>query len=79
MAEGSQRDVHRTHETLSRLPHPDTDGLRRRFDEMMLRRHLKDLKKGKTVETHVEKVQRLNDYLSKLSEHHDIPKVDGSW
>jgi len=51
----------------------------RRFEEQMLRRHARDLKAGKKVPTHKERVEKLNEYFANLSEHHDVPKVDGSW
>lgn len=50
-----------------------------RFEEKLLKRHKQDIKKGKSLPTHVEKVRQFNEYLGSLSEHHDIPKVDGSW
>ena len=46
-----------------------------RFEEKLLKRHKQDIKKGKSLPTHVEKVRQFNEYLGSLSEHHDIPRV----
>ena len=52
----------------------------RRFEASLVRKHKKELASGKqTVLNHQERVNKFNEYLGKLPEHNDIPKVNGSW
>ncbi|KKY14077.1 hypothetical protein UCRPC4_g06860 [Phaeomoniella chlamydospora] len=46
----------------------------RRWEEQR-RRRLDDRLKREGVKSHKERVEELNRYLSKLSEHHDMPKI----
>ncbi|KAF2452959.1 hypothetical protein BDY21DRAFT_367370 [Lineolata rhizophorae] len=46
----------------------------RRHDERR-RKRLEERLKREGVKTHKERVQELNQYLSNLSEHHDMPKI----
>ncbi|PYH48379.1 DUF1754-domain-containing protein [Aspergillus saccharolyticus JOP 1030-1] len=46
----------------------------RRHEEMKKRR-LQERLKREGVKTHKERVEELNKYLSRLSEHHDMPKI----
>ncbi|RAH65087.1 DUF1754-domain-containing protein [Aspergillus aculeatinus CBS 121060] len=46
----------------------------RRHEEMRKRR-LQERLKREGVKTHKERVEELNKYLSRLSEHHDMPKI----
>jgi len=48
-------------------------------DARALERHAADLARGRGGETHAERVRRFNEHLARLSEHHDMPKTDGSW
>ena len=42
---------------------------------MYLRVQLDERLQREGVKTHKEKVEELNKYLSKLSEHHDMPRI----
>ncbi|PYH99672.1 DUF1754-domain-containing protein [Aspergillus ellipticus CBS 707.79] len=46
-----------------------------RKHEDMKRRRLQERLKREGVKTHKERVEELNKYLSRLSEHHDMPKI----
>lgn len=46
----------------------------RRHEEMR-RKRLEERLKREGVKTHKERVEELNNYLSGLSEHHDMPKI----
>ncbi|KAL1969466.1 hypothetical protein VTN77DRAFT_8904 [Rasamsonia byssochlamydoides] len=46
----------------------------RRYEEQR-RKRLNERLKREGVKTHKERVEELNRYLSKLSEHHDMPKI----
>eukprot|EP00036_Acanthoecidae_sp_10tr_P009359 CAMPEP_0182925926 /NCGR_PEP_ID=MMETSP0105_2-20130417/10736_1 /TAXON_ID=81532 ORGANISM="Acanthoeca-like sp., Strain 10tr" /NCGR_SAMPLE_ID=MMETSP0105_2 /ASSEMBLY_ACC=CAM_ASM_000205 /LENGTH=122 /DNA_ID=CAMNT_0025063797 /DNA_START=48 /DNA_END=413 /DNA_ORIENTATION=- len=48
----------------------------KKFDEVQKQREIEKIQKAAS-KTHKEKVDEMNEYLSKLSEHYDIPKV--SW
>ncbi|CAG9461476.1 unnamed protein product [Pedinophyceae sp. YPF-701] len=50
----------------------------KRYDAYMRKRELELLRKN-ALKTTKEKVNEFNEKLAALSEHHDIPKVDGSW
>ena len=39
------------------------------------KKRLEERLKKEGVKTHKEKVEELNKYLSRLSEHHDMPKI----
>ncbi|CAN8095599.1 unnamed protein product [Discula destructiva] len=51
----------------------------RRFEEARRRKLLEMAEEAKSrpelLKTHKERVEELNTYLSKLSEHHDMPKI----
>lgn len=51
----------------------------RRFEEARRRKLLEMAEESKSrpelLKTHKERVEELNTYLSKLSEHHDMPKI----
>ncbi|KAL4934138.1 uncharacterized protein BDV17DRAFT_248430 [Aspergillus undulatus] len=55
-------------------PAPAKTEAERRHEEMRRKRVQERLKK-EGVKTHKEKVEELNKYLSRLSEHHDMPKI----
>ena len=46
----------------------------KRFDEQR-RKRLEERLKREGVKTHKQRVEELNRYLSRLSEHHDMPKI----
>lgn len=46
----------------------------RRHDEMLAKREAETIAKLAT-KSHKERIKEMNDYLSKLSEHYDIPRV----
>ncbi|PKX94018.1 DUF1754 domain-containing protein [Aspergillus novofumigatus IBT 16806] len=46
----------------------------RKYEEARKKRLLERLKR-EGVKTHKERVEELNKYLSRLSEHHDMPKI----
>ncbi|KAI2821728.1 hypothetical protein CBS115989_2611 [Aspergillus niger] len=46
----------------------------RKYEEMRKKR-LQERLKREGVKTHKERVEELNKYLSRLSEHHDMPKI----
>jgi protein FAM32A len=46
----------------------------RRYEEMR-RRRLEERLQKEGVKTHKERVEELNGYLSRLSEHHDMPRI----
>ncbi|KAJ5301331.1 hypothetical protein N7508_006194 [Penicillium antarcticum] len=46
----------------------------RKYEEIR-RRRLHERLQREGVKTHKEKVEELNKYLSRLSEHHDMPKI----
>ncbi|KAL6235952.1 hypothetical protein BDW75DRAFT_208084 [Aspergillus navahoensis] len=46
----------------------------RRLEEMR-RKRVQERLKREGVKTHKERVEELNKYLSRLSEHHDMPKI----
>ncbi|KAE8153855.1 hypothetical protein BDV25DRAFT_148554 [Aspergillus avenaceus] len=46
----------------------------RKYEEMR-RKRLQERLKREGVKTHKERVEELNKYLSRLSEHHDMPKI----
>ncbi|OJJ62778.1 hypothetical protein ASPSYDRAFT_86431 [Aspergillus sydowii CBS 593.65] len=46
----------------------------KRHEEMRRKRALERLKR-EGIKTHKERVEELNKYLSRLSEHHDMPKI----
>ncbi|KAJ5901912.1 hypothetical protein N7495_002440 [Penicillium taxi] len=46
----------------------------KRHDELR-RKRLQDRLAREGIKTHKERVEELNTYLSKLSEHHDMPKI----
>ncbi|RJE20541.1 hypothetical protein PHISCL_07134 [Aspergillus sclerotialis] len=46
----------------------------RKYEEQRKRR-LQDRLKREGVKTHKERVEELNKYLSRLTEHHDMPKI----
>ena len=46
----------------------------KRFDERAAAQEVERVKKM-AAKSHRERVSQFNDYLEKLSEHHDIPKV----
>ncbi|BCS18520.1 uncharacterized protein APUU_11348S [Aspergillus puulaauensis] len=46
----------------------------KRHEEMRRKRALERLKRD-GIKTHKERVEELNKYLSRLSEHHDMPKI----
>lgn len=46
-----------------------------RKHEEMRRKRLQERLKREGVKTHKERVEELNKYLSRLSEHHDMPKI----
>ncbi|KAF7597565.1 hypothetical protein BBP40_000043 [Aspergillus hancockii] len=46
----------------------------RKYEEMKKKR-LQERLKREGVKTHKERVEELNKYLSRLSEHHDMPKI----
>ncbi|EPS25243.1 hypothetical protein PDE_00176 [Penicillium oxalicum 114-2] len=46
----------------------------RRYEEMR-RRRLQERLKKEGIKSHKERVEELNKYLSRLSEHHDMPKI----
>ena len=59
------------------VPPPATDtrtAAERRFDEQAAKTQEK-LIRSMASKSHRDKVKDFNEYLSKLSEHHDIPKV----
>jgi protein FAM32A len=43
--------------------------------EMQLLRTAEGASRPELFKTHKERVEELNTYLSKLSEHHDMPKI----
>ncbi|KAG6356568.1 hypothetical protein INS49_014441 [Diaporthe citri] len=49
----------------------------RRFEEARRKRLLEkaETSRPELLKTHKERVEELNTYLSKLSEHHDMPKI----
>ncbi|KAK5135898.1 hypothetical protein LTR08_004548 [Meristemomyces frigidus] len=47
----------------------------RRHEERKRKRLEERLQRDGGVKTHKEKVEELNKYLSKLSEHHDMPRI----
>lgn len=49
----------------------------RRFEEARKKRLLEkaETSRPELLKTHKERVEELNTYLSKLSEHHDMPKI----
>lgn len=51
----------------------------RRFDDARRKKLLEMAEEAKArpelLKTHKERVEELNTYLSKLSEHHDMPKI----
>jgi protein FAM32A len=56
---------------------PDADRrteAEKRYDEYLLKRESEKVKKL-AAKSHREKVKDFNEYLEKLTEHHDIPKV----
>ncbi|KAL4762665.1 DUF1754 domain-containing protein [Aspergillus foveolatus] len=46
-----------------------------RKHEEMRRKRIQERLKREGVKTHKERVEELNKYLSRLSEHHDMPKI----
>ncbi|OGM48503.1 hypothetical protein ABOM_002437 [Aspergillus bombycis] len=46
-----------------------------RKHEEMRKKRLQERLKREGVKTHKERVEELNKYLSRLSEHHDMPKI----
>jgi len=46
----------------------------RRYEEKMSKRESENAK-SQVLKSHREKVKEFNEYLAKLTEHHDIPKV----
>ncbi|KAE8373257.1 hypothetical protein BDV26DRAFT_272419 [Aspergillus bertholletiae] len=46
----------------------------RKYEEVRKKRLQERLKRD-GVKTHKERVEELNKYLSRLSEHHDMPKI----
>ncbi|KAL4743308.1 hypothetical protein BDV11DRAFT_122349 [Aspergillus similis] len=46
-----------------------------RKHEEMKRKRVQERLKREGVKTHKERVEELNKYLSRLSEHHDMPKI----
>ncbi|ODA79838.1 hypothetical protein RJ55_05435 [Drechmeria coniospora] len=60
-------------------PVPQKTESERRYEEVK-RKRLLDMTKSsgsrpELLKTHKERVEQLNTYLSKLSEHHDMPKI----
>lgn len=52
----------------------DRTPAQKRYDECMARRERDTVGKA-AAQTHKEKVDKFNEYLASLTEHHDIPKV----
>ncbi|RHZ70998.1 hypothetical protein CDV55_104816 [Aspergillus turcosus] len=74
--DGRSEDHHPDH-----LTPPDDAGAtvgkteaERKYEEARKKRLLERLKR-EGVKTHKERVEELNKYLSRLSEHHDMPKI----
>ncbi|KAB8073171.1 hypothetical protein BDV29DRAFT_157859 [Aspergillus leporis] len=55
-------------------PVPAKTEAERKYEEMKKKR-LQERLKREGVKTHKERVEELNKYLSRLSEHHDMPKI----
>ncbi|PWI69796.1 hypothetical protein PCL_00708 [Purpureocillium lilacinum] len=60
-------------------PAPQKTEAERRYDEVKKKRLLEMTRasgaRPELLKTHKERVEELNTYLSKLSEHHDMPKI----
>ncbi|KAE8167147.1 hypothetical protein BDV40DRAFT_187355 [Aspergillus tamarii] len=69
-------------ESSTSLPQPDESDVgvsgkteAERKHEEMRKKRLQERLKREGVKTHKERVEELNKYLSRLSEHHDMPKI----
>ncbi|KAL3452302.1 hypothetical protein BJX65DRAFT_265906 [Aspergillus insuetus] len=70
---GRDDDEDQSHREGSATPAVKTEAERRH--EEMRKKRLQERLKRDGVKTHKERVEELNKYLSRLSEHHDMPKI----
>ncbi|KAL3491767.1 hypothetical protein BJX62DRAFT_236843 [Aspergillus germanicus] len=70
---GRDDDEDQSHREGSTTPAVKTEAERRH--EEMRKKRLQERLKRDGVKTHKERVEELNKYLSRLSEHHDMPKI----
>ncbi|OJI96823.1 hypothetical protein ASPVEDRAFT_48929 [Aspergillus versicolor CBS 583.65] len=72
--EGEEGDGSSTPQSQSQSHAPAKTEAEKRHEEMRKKRVLERLKR-EGIKTHKERVEELNKYLSRLSEHHDMPKI----